>query len=325
MAGEEGLGFEVSWHDKQAELVRGYQLTVFIMAKGPLEVSMYDPKARRSFLKRSPVPGLAMSDIFLGGSLTLHGRQLKVVGFLDERTKQALELNRERLLLATVPSRFYELGKVLACLEGLGLTLARLRLVNDAGPVVAMEAVGADAALKWGDAERVMPAGCARRLSAEEAAAYFDVSGKFGATHAGDHCSLCVLRPHVLKARQAGLALDAIVAAGFEISAARTVHMSAAQAADFLEVYQNVMPNFRELVAAMSEAACLALELRKESNVVEDLRTLCGPYDVDMARHLRPESLRARFGQDNARSGAHCTDLEEDAEREVRYLFELLP
>jgi len=66
------------------------------------------------------------------------------------------------------------------------------------------------------------------------------------------------------------------------------------------------------------------MELRKAGQVVEDFRTLCGPLDVDMAKHLRANSLRARFGKDNVQNALHATDLEDDAELEVRYIFELL-
>ena len=49
-----------------------------------------------------------------------------------------------------------------------------------------------------------------------------------------------------------------------------------------------------------------------------------GPWDVEMAKELRPDSLRARFGEDRIRNAVHCTDLPEDAQLECEYCFQLL-
>lgn len=58
-------------------------------------------------------------------------------------------------------------------------------------------------------------------------------------------------------------------------------------------------------------------------------REAAGPWDVDMARELRPNSIRGMFGEDSkevggARTGVHCTDLAEDGPSECRYFFELM-
>jgi len=38
----------------------------------------------------------------------------------------------------------------------------------------------------------------------------------------------------------------------------------------------------------------------------------------EVARHLRPASLRALYGDDRVKNGVHCTDLPEDGLLEVR-------
>ncbi|OLQ13687.1 Nucleoside diphosphate kinase 7 [Symbiodinium microadriaticum] len=92
------------------------------------------------------------------------------------------------------------------------------------------------------------------------------------------------------------------------------LHLQRAEAAELLDVYKGVVPYHKEMVDGMSIAPMLALEVRAEDSAV-----VAAP-----ARHLRPQSLRARFGLDNANNGVHATDLEEDAELEVRYVFEML-
>ena len=51
---------------------------------------------------------------------------------------------------------------------------------------------------------------------------------------------------------------------------------------------------------------------------VHRLRELCGPFDVEVARHLRPDTLRALHGRDNVHNVVHCTDLPEDCRAMAR-------
>ena len=52
----------------------------------------------------------------------------------------------------------------------------------------------------------------------------------------------------------------------------------------------------------------MCLELRAE-NAVEVFRETAGPWDIDMARELRPNSIRAKFGEDNIRSAGTQLDF----------------
>ncbi len=65
------------------------------------------------------------------------------------------------------------------------------------------------------------------------------------------------------------------------------------------------------------------MEVRQE-NVVSSLRNLVGPHDPEIAKILRPNTLRAIFGKDRVKNAIHCTDLPEDGILEVQYFFELL-
>jgi len=65
------------------------------------------------------------------------------------------------------------------------------------------------------------------------------------------------------------------------------------------------------------------LEVRQE-NAVDSFRTLVGPHDPEVAKHLRPSTLRAKFGIDRVKNAIHCTDLPEDGLLEVEYFFNIL-
>jgi nucleoside-diphosphate kinase len=47
----------------------------------------YDIKNKRSFLKRCEFPSLQLKDIFLGATLNVFSRQLKVIDFADQFTR----------------------------------------------------------------------------------------------------------------------------------------------------------------------------------------------------------------------------------------------
>ena len=44
----------------------------------------------------------------------------------------------------------------------------------------------------------------------------------------------------------------------------------------------------------------------------------------EIARHLRPKTLRAMFGKNKIQNAVHCTDLPEDGVLEVEYFFRIL-
>ena len=62
----------------------------------------------------------------------------------------------------------------------------------------------------------------------------------------------------------------------------------------------------------------------RQENVVASLRELCGPHDPELAKTVRPKSLRSVFGRSKAKNGVHCTDLPEDGTLEVEYFFNIL-
>ena len=64
------------------------------------------------------------------------------------------------------------------------------------------------------------------------------------------------------------------------------------------------------------------MEIRQE-NAVKSFRELCGPMDPEIAKNLRPNTIRARFGIDRIRNAIHCTDLPEDGNLESEYFFSI--
>jgi nucleoside-diphosphate kinase len=72
----------------------------------------------------------------------------------------------------------------------------------------------------------------------------------------------------------------------------------------------------------MINGPCIVLEIRQE-NVVKAFRDLVGPMDPEIAKNLRPNTLRAKVGMDRIRNAIHCTDLPEDGTLESEYWFSI--
>jgi len=62
----------------------------------------------------------------------------------------------------------------------------------------------------------------------------------------------------------------------------------------------------------------------RQEDVVNKFREFCGPHDPELAKTLRPKTLRAAFGSDRVKNGIHCTDLPEDGVLESEYFFNIL-
>jgi len=59
-----------------------------------------------------------------------------------------------------------------------------------------------------------------------------------------------------------GKAIDSILNAGFEISAAEMFHLSRPQVEEFYDVYKGVLPEYLPLIEHMSNGPTVLLEVR---------------------------------------------------------------
>ncbi len=81
--------------------------------------------------------------------------------------------------------------------------------------------------------------------------------------------------------------------------------------------------NLKEMVDELTSGMSFAIEIKCDS-AYKAFRDFCGPHDPEMARTLRPQTLRALFGFDKIKNAVHCTDLPDDAPLEVEYFFRIL-
>ena len=76
-------------------------------------------------------------------------------------------------------------------------------------------------------------------------------------------CSLCIIKPHVVKEGLAGQIIDMILSEGFEISAMEMFNLSRAVVEEFYDVYKGVLPEYVPLIEHMSNGPIIALEIRQ--------------------------------------------------------------
>jgi len=144
------------------------------------------------------------------------------------------------------------------------------------------------------------------------------------------------VKPHALKAGSLPAILDAVLSSrNFTVNAMKMCTLTKADASEFLEVYDGVMPTYKDMVVELCTGPAVALEVcfsgqqRNHSDegsggVVAAFRDFVGPWDVEMAKELRPDSIRAKYGVDRTKNAIHTSDLPEDGASECSYLFESL-
>lgn len=219
------------------------------------------------------------------------------------------------------------------------------------GPIVAMEILGDDAISRWkillGPANSAVAKTDAPEsirahfgsdnirnvahgpdsfaTAARELELFFPSSGGRGPANTATytHCTCCIIKPHAIKEGLIGKIIRAIMDGGFEISALQMFYMDRANAEEFYAIYKGVVAEYSEMVVELCSGPCIALEIR-QIDPEKPFRDYCGPSDPEIARHLRPGTLRARFGKSKIQNAVHCTDLSEDGLLEVQYFFNIL-
>ncbi|XP_074855959.1 nucleoside diphosphate kinase homolog 7 isoform X2 [Carettochelys insculpta] len=219
------------------------------------------------------------------------------------------------------------------------------------GPTVAMEILGDDAVSEWkkllGPANSVV----ARSEAPDSIRAMFGTDGIRNAAHGPDslasaarelelffpssggrgpansakftNCTCCIIKPHAVNEGLAGKIIKAIVDEEFEISALQLFNMERANVEEFYEIYKGIVAEYTEMVTELCSGPCIALEIT-QCDPQKVFRDFCGPSDPEIARHLRPGTLRAIFGKNKIQNAVHCTDLPEDGLLEVQYFFKIL-
>lgn len=346
---DERFCFLADWYDVQACFNRRYQLLFY-----PIDcsVELYEIKTKKHFLKRCK-QDLSLSQLYVGNTITIHSRTMKIVEYGDAFTSRALSNNQQKTIAVLTIGHLKKLGQTIDSIYKCGLKISKMRQVQvssqeayellmanqnkpnftfftnslSEGPILVMELIGADAHNKWvsiiGQSDVTQQYGEEALQVIEEKILSSRRMARNTAVYQGTTC--CIIKPHIIQSGMAGALIFEIQKAGFEISAIQTVNFTKPNAEEFLEVYKGVLHEYPDMVDEFISGISIAMEIKMPAEeAYGKFREFCGPHDPEMARTLRPRTMRALFGLDKIKNAVHCTDLPDDAMLEVEYFFRIL-
>jgi len=128
--------------------------------------------------------------------------------------------------------------------------------------------------------------------------------------------TLSIIKPDAVAKNVVGRILQRFEDAGLKIVAARMVHLSAREAAQFYAVHEG-KPFFQGLVDFMSSGPVMVQVLEGENAIAKN-RELMGATDP---RKAAPGTIRADFADSIDANAVHGSDAPETAAVEVAFFF----
>jgi nucleoside-diphosphate kinase len=354
-AGPQVVAFRCEWFDKQASLVHTFRLNHF--RDGTIE--LMNLKTGKTFLKRTFFPDINRDSLFIGAAVTINCRQLHLIEYADEGTKVYYGINSHRVfglikpeayedsqqgyeLITKIQSMFSNINK-LKQIEIKGTFTERFSCSRGYGIAFEANVDGGETSSQWIALTTEQPAlfyGSIDDFASEDSNLCFDSSsstssaGAMSATMSmkitqnRDNCTACIVKPHIIKSGQLGSVLKMIQndsSSMFKIQEMEMFHFDKDGVTQFFDVYKGLFTYYENMIQHLIEGPCVFIKLSSSSsNVVEDFRELCGPSDVEVAKHLRPQSIRAQLGLNRVMNAVHCTDLPEDGNLECSYMDKIL-
>jgi nucleoside-diphosphate kinase len=300
------LSFNVVWFDDVANLSKEFLLFVYFDEKSETQkdVEIYDVKNKRAFLKKTEYQ--INGDLVINAKITIFARQFKIVSYADKHTEEKVQTKKRICTVNVSPKDYAKFGEILSpYFEHMNLMELKMYPIEGDVGIYGIFA---------GNEENF------KAVNAQLANHQEKIPSD-GSTAVLNNSACLIIRPHAIK--NSGKILQKLLDAGFEISALKSFALKKSEADEFLEVYKGVLPEQPMQADELSAGICLVAEIRQE-NVIQKLKDICGPHDPELAKHLRPNTIRAIFGENRIKNAVHCTDLDEDGILEVEYFFKIL-
>ncbi|KAM7542849.1 hypothetical protein Aperf_G00000010751 [Anoplocephala perfoliata] len=345
--------FTVEWFKDEAAQIESYRLNFFTCDNS---VEMHDLKRNRLFLRRIRQPEIKLSDLYIGSTqnswlgtarVTPSGvcNAGKHIANFENNDFKIINLKMINLSNVEVRKHFVEIGE---CKH-----IDKLTSVLSNGKLVVIELMRRDAHSTltniiygsgveeidiFANSDLLIPTQNPT-ASAKLAHILFSIPSNPLNQKILDikDCTCAVIKPHAVQNGLVGVIWEAIKAGGYCIIAAQTFRLSRANASEFLEIYKGVLAEYPELINEFISGSCVALQIIQSGgdfdatrepedpdSVQQRFREFVGPMDPEIARFLKPDSIRAKYGVDLVRNAIHCTDLPDDVPLEVDYLFRIL-
>lgn len=373
------ISFLAEYFDHKASYQKHFVIN-FYPSDNSLDI--FDKDLNRMFLKRTITEDVDMNDMFVGNTLRIYGRQIKLTDYADNHTKKMVSKTRECTTAILKPGVIDKFGAIINRIQESGLGMSKMRMCQlsrkealefyetskqehdipfvlehiVSGPIVGMELVGENAIQKWQDLMGPRDPIEARRLEPNSLRALYGhdssaTSGFHGASTPEEvkferaflfpedgtkapmspvnliNTTCCVIKPHAIREGNLGNIIKTITDSHFKLTAAQMFYLSSVNADIFLDVYKGVAADYNALLHSYLDGPCVVLAIGGKNDdqlVHKEFREFCGPTDPEIARQIRPYTLRAIFGCDKYRNAVHCTDLEDDTKLELEFFFKVL-
>ncbi|VDD74977.1 unnamed protein product, partial [Mesocestoides corti] len=368
--------FIVEWYKDESGLIEQFKLNFY---PDDNSVEMYDLKHHRLFLRKLKQADLKVSDLYIGSSVNILSRHLRIVQFADEFTSNALSGNSERCVCIISPLGTCSAGKYIGQFEDNGFKIVNLKLlyldstdvrtyfsnsleckyldklasILTDGGTIAVELMrrNANSVLKemiygksvdnydlFANTDVFVLAQTPEAAAVQAHLLFSTTLNQKNRNTTNIQDSTCaVVKPHAVRSGQLGAIWETIQSNGFCVVGAQVYRLSKVDASEFLEVYKGVLAEYPELINEMTSGPCVALQIAQvdsdqdkvrqsgESTSVQlRFREIVGPMDPDIARYLKPNTIRAKFGVNLVKNAIHCTDLPDDVPMEIDFFFRIL-
>ncbi|XP_060065627.1 thioredoxin domain-containing protein 3 homolog [Ylistrum balloti] len=135
--------------------------------------------------------------------------------------------------------------------------------------------------------------------------------------------TVAVIKPDAVKAGKVDEIIEDIKAHGIEILKQEERLMTEDEAKN---IYTHLQDEefFNDLITIMTSGPSHILVLTKGrtgENIINEFRDLIGPTSVEEAKENKPESLRAKHGQETYMNALHGSSSEDQAMRELAFFF----
>lgn len=129
--------------------------------------------------------------------------------------------------------------------------------------------------------------------------------------------TLSIIKPDAIANGHLGQIYTQMLEAGLNIVAAKMMHLTEAQAADFYAVHKE-RPFFNDLVTFMSSGPIM-VQVLEGNNAIARYRDLMGATNP---KEAGPNTIRGRFAESIDANAVHGSDAPETAAIEIPFFFE---
>ena len=340
--------FIVEWYDSVADLNKKYRLTYWLKDNS---LSMYDITKNKLFLKRITNKDITFpNDLYIGKTIIIYSRQLKIIDYADTFTKNKFNSISKLYNISFVgfKSFTYFLNKIPFNDKSKPFHFKTIKSVKITGNDKIQQSLGSQ-----NDENEVLIfcqfIGCQNIENTfneckndennnfngkifdeiNDKELIFEMTTKCESSaefmfdkEKDENCTLCLIKPESLSFT--GSILNDILNEGFLISAITTRKLEIKEAKKFYEIYDGVVKEYNYLIEQLLSGSIIALQIKcisGDNRTFNEFREFVGPKDPEIAKYIRPNTLRAKYGINRIKNGIHCTDLQEDGVLESKFFF----